>query len=73
MKDKKIGRGMVSYGRMVKTTKRFDGKTYHLITDGVTKAEAHRSAEWNGKYNYVRIERLGRGNYRVWQGPRRPR
>jgi hypothetical protein len=52
----------------------WNGRTYHLITEDIkTKAEAQRKANWSGKYSYVRIEKVGRGNYRLWVGPNKPR
>jgi len=55
------------------TKKIFNGRAYHLIADGVTKAEAIRKANWSGEYSFTRIEKVGRGNYRVWVGPNKPR
>jgi hypothetical protein len=51
--------------------KTIDGKTYHLLAQGLTKAEATRKANWQRKIAYARIEKQGRGNYSVWAGPLR--
>jgi len=48
-------------------TKIVDGKKYHLLKQGVTKAEAIRSANWQRRGgDSARIEKVARGNYRVW-------
>lgn len=56
-------------------TKRiWNGRAYHLIAEGIgTKAEAIRKANWSGKHSYTRIEKVSRGNYRLWVGPNKPR
>ena len=51
-------------------TKKIDGYTYRLLKQGVTKAEAMRSANWQRRGGFsARIEKVARGNYRVWRGP----
>ena len=55
-------------------TKKIDGYTYRLLKQGVTKAEAMRSANWQRRGgDSARIEKVARGNYRVWVGPALPR
>jgi len=50
-------------------TKLIDGKRYHLLKQGITKAEAIRSANWQRRGgDSARIEKVARGNYRVWVG-----
>jgi len=45
------------------------GERYHLLKEGVTKAEAMRSAQWQRRGgSKARIEKVSRGNYRVWVG-----
>lgn len=52
-------------------TKIIDGKRYHLLKQGVTKAEAVRSAAWMRRGgDSARIEKVARGDYRVWVGGR---
>lgn len=45
------------------------GKTYRLLKQGLSKADAMRTANWQrrGGFN-ARIEKVARGNYRVWTG-----
>ena len=51
-----------------------DGKHFTLVRKDIsTKKEAQRAANWSGKYSYVRIEKVGRGDYRLWVGPDKPR
>ena len=51
-------------------TRKIDNVTYHLLKQGVTKAEAVRSAKWQRRGgDSARIEKISRGNYRVWVGP----
>lgn len=47
------------------------GERYHLLKEGVTKAEAMRSAKYQRSGGMkARIEKVSRGNYRVWVGGR---
>ena len=55
------------------TKRTWNGRTYHLMSEGLTKAEATRKANWHEKYSYTRIEKVGRGSYRLWVGPNKPR
>ena len=55
------------------TVRTFDGKTYRLMDEGLTKGQAMQKAKWHGKHSYTRIEKLARGNYRLWVGPNKPR
>ena len=55
-------------------TKVMDGKRFTLLRKDIpTKKEAQRAADWSGKYSYVRIEKVSRGDYRLWVGPAKPR
>lgn len=48
----------------------FGGKKFTLVRKDIsTKVEAQRAASWSGKYSCVRIEKMGRGDYRLWVGP----
>jgi hypothetical protein len=54
--------------------KTIDGSTYRLLAQGETKAKATRSANWQRRGgDSARIEKVARGNYRVWVGPALPR
>lgn len=55
------------------TKRTWNGMTYQLIAGGLTKAEARRKAKWSGIHSYTRIERVSRGNHRLWVGPDKPR
>ena len=51
-------------------TRQLDNVTFYLLKQGVTKAEAVRSANWQRRGgSSARIEKVARGDYKVWVGP----
>ena len=51
-------------------TREIDNVTFRLLKQGVTKAEAVRAANWQRRGgDSARIEKVARGNYKVWVGP----
>ena len=55
-------------------SKDIGGERYHLLKDGVNKAEAVRAVNWQRTGgSKARIEKVKRGYYRVWVGGKLPR